>query len=837
MKKIIFLFFLFFCSSAWAGYEPSLDPRFVHLLDSRHYDGTKVGTLHLEPAPPPNITWYIDGKNGDDAYDGQSPTWTSGKHGPKKTIMSITSNNQYGGGPGKGAHIIIKAGVYREILSFWGDNYWPRNDENNRIILGPYGDGEVIIDQSLAFDKNSWEQYDADIFRINTKINDANINHRVYAMVMDNDFKSFHRNVSKARPGLRGLRQYGDHWFDDKSKYFYVYTGGINPKDHDVLLLDNTGAEDEGWSVYMNWEPHHITFYGLTFRGSHAGPWISNGHDFTFDHCRFMYNNRSGLSFGDVKNMKIVKCFFYGNVMANWPRGARTANEVDGLWQANVQPATGAYFAGNIVVDGGGEGVQGVTGMTIEDNIFVDNFSVQIYLGAGENQICRRNITLTTKQDINDLYGGTERIGTYWEKILRKIRAMGVTMAAEDPNGNFHSAQIYNNIIIGARYGISSNEGKGNFGIKDTHIYNNLIIMPDFDAGTVFDNHAGFLFSNYGTKTYNSAIMNNIVIKQRDKNQYFVSFGPNESGNDTGITWDYNFYYDTARSATPFNNYYGSRNSNWSFAKWKSLGRDVHSVGLAIDPLLNKTNWTDVSRLQLKDFLLQATSPAKNIAKDLGPNWNTDYMKATRPAGAWDYGPMEHGASPKLSACYPDGDMCESNADCCGGYCCHSQCRNQECATPLPTSGPAPDGGPATRMPDCVFQNSNPDKACTPGEIIPGITADQICSPEYAKQEPRLPKRLKASIFAAYGISDDKASNYELDYLIPFSLGGSTEITNLWPQSIEPKPGYHERRRVTQYLHDQVCGVEMSLQEAQNKIVDSWPYIYNQITNQDTVKK
>ena len=53
-------------------------------------------------------------------------------------------------------------------------------------------------------------------------------------------------------------------------------------------------------------------------------------------------------------------------------------------------------------------------------------------------------------------------------------------------------------------------------------------------------------------------------------------------------------------------------------------------------------------------------------------------------------------------------------------------------------------------------------------------------------------------------------------------LGGSNDIANLFPEAAEQRPGFHEKDKVENYLHAQVCSGKMSLNDAQVKIANDW---------------
>lgn len=156
-----------------------------------------------------------------------------------------------------------------------------------------------------------------------------------------------------------------------------------------------------------------------------------------------------------------------------------------------------------------------------------------------------------------------------------------------------------------------------------------------------------------------------------------------------------------------------------------------------------------------------------------------------------------------------------------------------------PTSQPVPQGAPQSGTPasgsalgqrtktsNCVPANMLPDKACTPGAVFPGVTKDQICTSGYSSQVRNVPDAVKNQAYAEYGITSHEPGQYEVDHLISLELGGSNDIANLWPEPAVPTPGFHEKDKVENYLHDQVCNGSMSIQDAQYKIANDWYSVY-----------
>src|SRR6266704_2496100 len=81
----------------------------------------------------------------------------------------------------------------------------------------------------------------------------------------------------------------------------------------------------------------------------------------------------------------------------------------------------------------------------------------------------------------------------------------------------------------------------------------------------------------------------------------------------------------------------------------------------------------------------------------------------------------------------------------------------------------------------CSVRGALPDPRCTPGSVGPRAQA-QVCASGFEKTErPSGTERAKLSAMAAYSIPLTKRSTTELDHLVPLSLGGSNDSTDLWP--------------------------------------------------------
>src|SRR5579859_6758089 len=153
-------------------------------------------------------------------------------------------------------------------------------------------------------------------------------------------------------------------------------------------------------------------------------------------------------------------------------------------------------------------------------------------------------------------------------------------------------------------------------------------------------------------------------------------------------------------------------------------------------------------------------------------------------------------------------------------------------ATPIGTqqpSGAEPHWGVQSKTTGCQVNGARQDTACTPGDIITTATKEQICRSGYASSVRNVPTSEKDQVYAEYGIYHHAAGQYEVDHLVSLELGGSNSIANLWPEAASPKPGFHEKDQVENYLHDQVCSGAVSLKQAQIEIATNWLAAYQKM--------
>lgn len=162
-------------------------------------------------------------------------------------------------------------------------------------------------------------------------------------------------------------------------------------------------------------------------------------------------------------------------------------------------------------------------------------------------------------------------------------------------------------------------------------------------------------------------------------------------------------------------------------------------------------------------------------------------------------------------------------------YSSHSLVSNQKNNVAVLNQNPIDQSvlGQQTKTSDChVVDGVYPDPNCSPGAIFPTATAKEICTPGYSSKVRNVSVATKNQVYTEYGIYSHKPYEYEIDHIISLELGGSNDISNLFPEAAEPKPGYHEKDLVENYLHQQVCSGKLSLSKAQELIAKNWLQVY-----------
>lgn len=131
---------------------------------------------------------------------------------------------------------------------------------------------------------------------------------------------------------------------------------------------------------------------------------------------------------------------------------------------------------------------------------------------------------------------------------------------------------------------------------------------------------------------------------------------------------------------------------------------------------------------------------------------------------------------------------------------------------------------PVTKQRDCHVRGKLPDRGCTPGARFRLATKAKVCTPGYSSAVRNVSASTKGAVYAAYGMAQHfDGQDGEVDHLVSLELGGSNVRANLFP---EAAPGSHEKDRLENALHAEVCDGTLSLRRAQRLIAGNWVRAY-----------
>jgi len=110
-----------------------------------------------------------------------------------------------------------------------------------------------------------------------------------------------------------------------------------------------------------------------------------------------------------------------------------------------------------------------------------------------------------------------------------------------------------------------------------------------------------------------------------------------------------------------------------------------------------------------------------------------------------------------------------------------------------------------------------------------------ICVPGYAKgvsPATSYTNGVKQMLFQRAHMNPALAQTYELDHIIPLSLGGHPrKLDNLALQVWEGENGANKKDKLEDKLQCLVCSGQVALAEAQREIVEDWQAAYHKFAN------
>jgi hypothetical protein len=127
-----------------------------------------------------------------------------------------------------------------------------------------------------------------------------------------------------------------------------------------------------------------------------------------------------------------------------------------------------------------------------------------------------------------------------------------------------------------------------------------------------------------------------------------------------------------------------------------------------------------------------------------------------------------------------------------------------------------------------------PNPRLTPGAAR-DVTKDDLCQSRYESFDASVPVTVKGQVFDRYAIRTDAPEAYNVDHLIPVSLGGSNVVTNLWPQPLAGEWNYDKKNKLESRLYKLVCRGELELKQAQKEIATDWVSAYRKYLSEPGV--
>ena len=634
MKQVLCLFLIIFLFCT------------TNVFAARYYDPNEILALPTTSGP----TFYV-AKTGSDSNSGTSleDAWlTMGK-----AMFAYKDRTS----AGKGIRVIVYPGIYRERWSI--PNSWTAStSESNRIYIVGSGTGETIFDSGMIAD--SWSVHYDSIYKSKiTNPIDTGMPADLTAVVIDDDMYSYH-----PQDHLVDVEEEGDWYYDTGTGtlYLWVLLAKGDPSDDDVVIVEDHGGSSGRYTVAFRNHVDYATIQDVTIRGSAAFgtfDYQNNNHN-NIKHCKIQWNAKGGILMSHASYNVYEKNLIQGNIIRNWPRGkwnSTCAHINAGGWPQSLGGPSNDHttISGNIVRDGGGEGLGGSRGVgysVVYDNIVYNNWSFGIYFDNNANNIIRNNYVYVdrvfTSADISNRCSA----GDEANRVLRRCRQEGIGTANEVYSGwgaESSDNSIFNNVIVNCRVGITHYGEHVDSGLKNAKIYQNTIIVPDVDGSSISDAYKGFSFTGDVDDT-GSTIYNNIVYS-RNSNNLLVKW--NEAIT-AGIVWDYNIWY-APDNATPFR----FDGIEYNFVDWKAQ-TSGSTYGTNVDPDLQSLS----SSQDADNYRPNIGSVSLSGGKVLVPPYDTDFNYVAKPTGTgWSRGAL--GTVEDILQYDIDGDGYEFEIDDC----------------------------------------------------------------------------------------------------------------------------------------------------------------------------
>ena len=120
-----------------------------------------------------------------------------------------------------------------------------------------------------------------------------------------------------------------------------------------------------------------------------------------------------------------------------------------------------------------------------------------------------------------------------------------------------------------------------------------------------------------------------------------------------------------------------------------------------------------------------------------------------------------------------------------------------------------------------------PDKNLTGGSVRT-TKPEEACGHAWDTRGP-MPRTRQDEVLTRYGLHAGPHPDYEIDHLIPLCLGGSDDLSNLWPQPrrrIEETWNAEAKDRLERRMCDLVCARQIDIGTAQEAFATDWIAAY-----------
>ncbi|HVU76749.1 MAG TPA: hypothetical protein VHC67_04140 [Gaiellaceae bacterium] len=124
-----------------------------------------------------------------------------------------------------------------------------------------------------------------------------------------------------------------------------------------------------------------------------------------------------------------------------------------------------------------------------------------------------------------------------------------------------------------------------------------------------------------------------------------------------------------------------------------------------------------------------------------------------------------------------------------------------------------------------------PDHQCSPGAYYSKLTKAVLCSSSFRTGTVgNVPNSEKHQVETEYGMpAKPYGRAIEIDRVVSLGIGGSNDISNLYPEPGSGAANYHAKDRLENKLHDMVCAGEITLSAAQHGIAKNWETLYAKV--------